>query len=132
MLTWEGAVGAGAGVRVDEYTSWFHYEFWLGAARQVISEARIKELWVRARGTIEAKHRAALCELVTALPDLELLVVDEAVVELMGSTGGHSPFPECPSRVSVHVSCGDTLQMVLPEVCSNPGHILWPSWRAQD
>lgn len=180
------AVGDAAGVRVDEYTSWYHYQFWLEMAHMAVSQARIKELWVRASAGVDAKHAGALCTLLRALPQLELLVVDDAVVELMRSMRGCTAFPECPSLTSVHVLCEGRLEasaivevllanetqlagkhvrvccmpgfpfvpdewkaldghfhsieylacectpaMAMPDICSNPGHILWPSWRSE-
>ncbi|TFY59697.1 hypothetical protein EVJ58_g5621 [Rhodofomes roseus] len=93
------------GVRVDEYTSWFHYEFWLATASMLVSRAQIKELWLRASAPIDGKHGAALHNLIKALPELELLVVDESVVQLLGNMRGSVAFPTCPSLASVHVHC---------------------------
>ncbi|KAH9836616.1 uncharacterized protein C8Q71DRAFT_758785 [Rhodofomes roseus] len=99
------AVGDQSGVRVDEYTSWFHYEFWLATASMLVSRAQIKELWLRASAPIDGKHGAALHNLIKALPELELLVVDESVVQLLGNMRGSVAFPTCPSLASVHVHC---------------------------
>ncbi|EPS99626.1 hypothetical protein FOMPIDRAFT_1050418 [Fomitopsis schrenkii] len=143
------AVGGAAGVRVHGYTSWFHYEFWLGAAQHIVSQAQIKELWVTAGGRIDVKHGAALCDLVGALPELELLVVDDAVVELMGSMRGGKPFPACPCLMSVHVLCEGRLDasaivdaLIVHEaqltsrhvrVCCSPGFLFMADdWRELD
>ena len=180
------AVGDVAGVRVDEYSSWYHYQFWLEAAHLIVSQAQIKELWVRAGGSVDAKHAGALRNLIEALPQLEYLVVDDAVVELMSSMQGCAALPECPSLTSVYVLCEGHLGaypivkgllanetqlaskhvrvccmpgfafvrdewkalderfhsvgyltcegapvMAMPELCGEPRHLLWPSWRCE-
>ncbi|KAH9920279.1 uncharacterized protein B0H18DRAFT_1024549 [Fomitopsis serialis] len=97
------AVGEESGVRVDEYTSWFHYEFWLGTAPVLVSRAQVRELWLRASGPVDRKHGAALHSLIKALPELELLVVNDDVVELLSSMQG--TVPTCSGLTSIHVHC---------------------------